>query len=84
MLTTIQGVYRHGKIELTEKPVDVSEETLVLVTFLTGSRSIDLRTRGINQTEAATLRTQLASFAEDWDSEEMSVYDDYNTAKASL
>ncbi|HZO88652.1 MAG TPA: hypothetical protein VFB38_09970 [Chthonomonadaceae bacterium] len=33
MLTTIEGIYRHGKIELAEMPAGV-EEARVLVTFL--------------------------------------------------
>ncbi len=33
MLQSIQGVYKHGKIELAELPADVSE-SLVIVTFL--------------------------------------------------
>jgi hypothetical protein len=34
MLKTIEGVYRNGKVELTEVPKDVRDETRVLVTFL--------------------------------------------------
>ena len=34
MLTTIQGVYRNGKIELAEEPLEVADETQVIVTFL--------------------------------------------------
>jgi hypothetical protein len=34
MLKTIDGVYRDGKVELTEVPADVHDETRVLVTFL--------------------------------------------------
>ncbi len=33
---------------------------------------------------AADLRTRLASFAEEWDSPEMSNYDNYDAAKAKL
>ncbi len=33
---------------------------------------------------AADLRTRLASFAEEWDSPEMSHYDNYDAAKAKL
>lgn len=33
MLQSIEGVYKNGKIELTELPLDVSE-SLVIVTFL--------------------------------------------------
>ena len=83
MLTSIQGVYRDGKIELAERPCDVPNDTGVIVTFLE-PRSIDLRARGIDEVQAADLRAQLAMFAEDWDSSEMSLYDNYDAAKASL
>ncbi len=79
MLTSVQGVYRNGKIELTERPRDVRDETRVIVTFLQPS-FIDLRTRGIDEARAAELRARLAAFAEDWDSPEMSVYDSYDEA----
>jgi hypothetical protein len=79
MLTSIEGVYRSGKIELAESPPGVPEGTAVIVTFLpTGS--VDLQARGIDPAQAAEIRSRLASFAEDWDSPEMSVYDDYDNA----
>ena len=84
MLTTIQGVYRDGKIELVETPANMQDETPVIVTFLVKPNWIDLRVRGISETQAAMLRAQLAPFAEDWDSPEMSIYDDYDTAKPSI
>lgn len=81
MLVSVQGVYRHGKIELMEQPAMMQDETRVAVTFLE-SGLIDLRTRGITEKQAAELRAQLATFAEDWDSPEMSIYDNYDAAKA--
>jgi len=83
MLKTIEGVYRDGKIELAEIPGDVREETRVLVTFLAPD-GIDLRARGIDEAHAADLRTRLATFAEDWDSPEMDIYDNYDAAPANL
>lgn len=83
MLITIEGVYRDGKIELAEIPVDVGEGQAVIVTFLSAS-SIDLRDRGINETQAADLRSRLSTFAEDWDSTEMSIYDHYDQSKNNL
>jgi len=82
MLTSIHGVYRNGKIELTERPHDVRDETPVIVTFL-DSGLIDLAARGIEQIDAAELRARLASFADEWDSPEMCIYDDYDKAKAN-
>ena len=83
MLTSIQGVYRSGKIHLAELPLNVADETPVVVTFLKDSR-IDLQARGISVTQATDLRARLATFAEDWNNPEMEIYDDYDAAKANL
>lgn len=79
----IEGVYRNGKVELAGLPADVHDETPVIVTFLEAA-DINLRERGIDETQAAELRTRPETFAEEWDSEEMSLYDDYDAAKAKL
>jgi len=76
MLTTVQGVYRKGKVVLKDNPSTIPDETPVIVTFL-GGGGIDLRAHGINEEQASALRAQLAAFAEEWDSPEMSIYDDY-------
>jgi hypothetical protein len=83
MLKSVEGVYRDGKIELTDLPEDVRDDTRVIVTFLE-TNHIDLRQRGIDETQAAELRAQLGTFAEDWNSPEMAVYDDYDAAKTKL
>ncbi len=83
MLKTIEGVYRNGKIELMEVPGDVPDEARVIVTFLE-PKLIDLRSRGIDEAQAAELRARLATFAEDWDSPEMDIYDDYDANAANL
>jgi hypothetical protein len=83
MLTSIKGTYRAGKIELAEQPVNVPNETRVIVTFLEPA-AIDLRARGIDEAGAAELRARLATFVEDWDSPEMGIYDDYDAAKSNL
>jgi hypothetical protein len=80
MLTTIEGIYRSGKIELTELPPGVPDGAAVLVTFLP-SGSVNLQDHGIDPEQAAEIRARLASFAEDWDTPEMSLYDDYDNAK---
>ncbi len=72
--TTIEGIYRDGKVELSETPSDMCEGTPVIVTFLP-SNTIDLQECGIDEAQAADIRACLASFAEDWDSPEISVYD---------
>jgi hypothetical protein len=79
MFKSIEGIYRNGKIELVQVPTDVRDETRVIVTFLE-PRSIDLRARGIGEAHAADLRARLATFAEDWESPEMDIYDDYDAA----
>ena len=83
MPRSVEGVYRNGKIELAEPPRDVRDETRVIVTFL-DSGHVDLRARGIDEADAAELRARLAPFAEDWDSPEMDLYDDYDAARAKL
>lgn len=46
--------------------------------------SHDLRARGIDQAQAADLRARLSAFAEEWDSPEMDVYNNYDASKANL
>ena len=57
MLKSVEGVYRNGKIELTELPEEVRDDTRVIVTFLETS-DIDLQERGINEAQAAALRNR--------------------------
>jgi hypothetical protein len=82
MLRSVQGIYRKGKIELKERPEDLNDDTLVIVTFLESS-PVDLRARGIDEPTAAELRARLAPFAEDWNSPEMEVYDNYESVKSN-
>ncbi|AUB39136.1 hypothetical protein COO91_05128 [Nostoc flagelliforme CCNUN1] len=42
---------------------------------------IDLVSQGINKVQAEIWRSHLATFADDWESQEMSIYDDYFTLK---
>lgn len=83
MVKSIEGVYRNGKIELTELPGEVHDDTRVIVTFLETS-AINLQKHGIDEAQAAELRAQLGSFAEEWDSPDMALYDNYDAAKARL
>lgn len=82
MFNAIEGIYRNGKIELTEVPKEVSDETPVIVTFLK-STHIDLREHGIGEKQAADLRGRLSTFAEEWDSTEMDAYDNYDESKTN-
>ena len=83
MLTSVKGVYRNGRVELAELPANLRDDTQVIVTFVE-AEGVDLPSRGISETEAAELRDRLASFAEDWNSPEMEIYDDYDAARAKL
>ena len=72
-MLTIEGLYKNGKIILTETPVDVGESK-VLVTFLQ-TKEINLQQRGIGKAQAADLKAKLNTMAEDWNKPEMDVYD---------
>ena len=73
MLKSVEGIYRDGKIELVEMPEGI-DEARVIVTFMPPGQ-IDLRQRGIDESQAADLRARLHTFAEDWESPEMEAYD---------
>jgi len=75
MFKAIEGVFRNGKVELLELPPGV-EGSRVLVTFLPPPGKIDLASLGIDQQQAAELRTRLGAIAEDWDHPDMDVYDE--------
>ena len=79
MFRTVQGVYRSGEVSLQEMPEGVQDGVPVLVTFL-GPAEIDLAELGIGREAAADLRARLATFAAEWDSPEMDIYDDYDSA----
>ncbi len=73
MLTTIQGVYRDGKVELLE-PAPEMPEAQVFVTFMPAKR-INLADLGITPDQAAEIRARFGGVVEDWDSPEMDEYD---------
>ena len=73
MLKSVEGVYRDGKIELSELPPP-NVQGKVIVTFLE-SGAIDLAARGIDESQAADLRHRLQAMAEDWNLPEMDAYD---------
>jgi hypothetical protein len=84
MLTSVEGVYRNGRVELTENPQDIPEGTSAIVTFLkSNDNDINLESRGIDIEQAKVLRASLATFSDDWNSPEMSIYDNYDAAKAN-
>jgi hypothetical protein len=63
---TVEGFYRDGKVELLETPSNI-DEARVLVTFLPEG-AVNLSERGIDESQAASLRGRLSTFAEDWNS----------------
>ena len=90
MLISLKGIYRNGQVELAELPRNISSSTPVIVTFLE-TNQVDLKEHGIDEVEAAALRASLATFptsldrcAEDWDSPEMDIYDNYEVQKNQL
>ena len=82
-MTSVQGIYREGKVELTEAPQGIHGPTPVIVTFLNGG-PVDLRALGMNEQQAADLRARLSTFAADWNSPAMDAYDNYDAAKSKL
>jgi hypothetical protein len=74
MVKSVEGVYRNGRVELSE-PLHEAEGSRVIVTWVSAS-PVDLRERGIDASQAADLRRRLATFAEDWDRPEMTAYDE--------
>jgi hypothetical protein len=73
-MLTIEGTYKDGKVELTQRPAEIIQSR-VLVTFLE-SKDMDLPSRGIDEAKAADLRARLKTFVEDWERPEASIYDE--------
>ena len=48
MLTTVEGIYRDGQIELKSLPSNVANEARVIVTFVDAD-VVDLAERGIDR-----------------------------------
>lgn len=83
MLSTFEGVYRNGKVEFSEVPVNFKDETKVLVVFL-DKNVIQLSERGIDKSQAVELRDRLTTFIDDWESPEMDIYNDYDNYKSRI
>jgi hypothetical protein len=83
MLTSVEGVYQNGRVELVERPGAILEGARVIVTFIQPGM-VDLAEQGIDGVQAEILRSSLGTFVEDWDSPEMSIYDNYDAAKTEL
>ncbi len=79
-MTVVEGIWRDGRVEVAAPPADVAENAPVLVTFLAPG-DIELAAHGVSPAQAAELRAQLATFADDWDAPGMAVYDDYDAVR---
>ncbi len=75
MVKSVEGVYRNGRVDLSE-PIEEADGSGVIVTWVGSPEPIDLRERGIDESQAGDLRRRLSTFAEDWDRPEMNVYDE--------
>jgi len=75
MVKSVEGIYRNGRVELAETLAE-AEGSRVIVTWIHPAASVDLRERGIEESQATDLRHRLAQFGEDWDRPEMSAYDE--------
>jgi len=75
MVKSVEGIYRKGTVELLE-PLPEAEGSRVIVTLVRPAEPVDLREKGIDESQAADLRHRLALFAEDWDRPEMAAYDE--------
>jgi hypothetical protein len=75
MMKSVEGIYRDGRVELLE-PLEGADGARVIVTLVHSAEPVDLRERGLDESQAADLRHRLSRFAEDWDRPEMSVYDE--------
>ena len=92
MTTVIEAVFENGVL----KPVGAADfkehqryrllvqESAPSQETFPENGNVDLIARGIDQQQAAELRAKLQTFAGDWESEEMNVYDDYHFAKSRL
>lgn len=75
MVKSVEGIYRNGKVELAE-PLAEAEGSRVIVTWVHPYEPVDLREKGIDESQATDLRRRLAPFAEDWERPEMAAYDE--------
>ena len=82
MLTSVEGFYRNGRVELNENLHNIPEGALAIVTFV--EHDINLESQGIDREEAAAIRASLATFSDGWSSPEMTIYDNYDAAKSNL
>ena len=77
MSTSVEAVYRDGKLELLGNAPDRAEISRIVVTFLTPEPSTDgVVAHGYTREQAANLRARFGAAGDDWDDPAMDVYDD--------
>jgi hypothetical protein len=76
VITSIQGIFRNGKVELLEPPPSSISESQVVITFLPKAHPVNLSERGIDPKQAGELRARLRAITEDWERPEMDLYDE--------
>ena len=80
-------VSQDGVLTLENLPFHAGETIEVIILAqptATRPSSIPLEARGIDEAQAADLRARLSTFADEWESPEMDIYDDYEAAHARL
>ena len=58
LVKSVEGVYRNGKVDLLE-PLGEADAFRVIVTWVDSRKSVDLRERGIDESQASDLRRRL-------------------------
>ena len=58
LVKSVEGVYRNGKVDLLE-PLGEADAFRVIVTWVDSRKSVDLRKRGIDESQASDLRRRL-------------------------
>ena len=81
---SLESAIGSALLDIQEAGFDVDHVHIKPKVVLGAVGTIDLRERGIDEAQAAEIRARLASFAEDWESPEMDVYDNYDEEKAKL
>lgn len=71
MLKAVEGIYRNGRVELTEQPEQIAEAR-VIVTFLPEAPR---QSTELTLEEIAELRWRLEAWEEDWNAPGMEAYD---------
>jgi hypothetical protein len=77
MIQSVEGVFRNGRVEISEEPVNI-REARVIVTFLPDAIG-PAGGPSFTREEVADLRGKLAAWEEDWNAPGMEAYDDYET-----